>query len=410
MEVTPFSLRDHILVTAINAVKLYFLPFKGWRVSATEFRTSNLGIQQDDVMVPMSMVAALRDITCKNQGLLSEYWYESAEQHKQLRIAFNSRPRDREKIASLSSQLISDLNANLFKAVKENFDFLHNAFDQRDRVPPRICIKGYFRTEKDDEIITVYRDSLANDEHVTPRGSNTGFEHVVSKGTYFLCNNIPRAAFHGGYRNPRLNIETIKSDSNKYLSKFKNWNRYWVDGSNQSHYKSTLIVPMTFWNNQFGDTFLQSLDALPDSKRTIFGFLCIDHPKENYFHEELDVSLGYIVADFISMFMFARSVFIELSQTFRKVEGYLNQPDIEIEYDRIFEELRKQISNRSKPRSVREIEESSEAENFIWKFDNELLKYSRAWRKAEAMDAKNHSQQTGSPLRSESQLKSGVRN
>lgn len=388
MEITFSLLYEHIVVTAYNAVKTYFLPLQGWRAIANELRQSPLIKPNSNLLVPLSLVALLRDVVCKNQGMLSEYWYQSAELHKELRIAFTPPRKNRSEIKELASNLVKELNANLFKATKANFNLLHEVFEGRDKIQPRICIKGYFKTEKEGQIITVFRDRVASDHHKTPEGSNTGFDYVVENGTYYLCNDLPKAAFQGRYINPRLNVKKIENKTNRWAGLGRqNWDLYWLDQTKDSHYKSTLIIPMTFWNNHFESNFIRALDVFPNSKRTIFGFLCLDHVRSNFFNEELDVSVGYMYADFISMYLFARAVFIEISKTFEKVEKYLNAPEFDAEFEEILTKINELISKQHHMRSVREIDRSSKEENFLWKFDSELLKFASTCHNFEAAEA-----------------------
>lgn len=88
--------------------------------------------------------------------------------------------------------------------------------------------------------------------------------------------------------------------------------RRWKD---KLFYKSTLIVPMTLWNNDLSEEF-KELVNLDNVDRTIFGFLCFDHVDADYFDEENDVALGYVFADILSMYIFARLIYMESSKTF----------------------------------------------------------------------------------------------
>jgi len=56
-----------------------------------------------------------------------------------------------------------------------------------------------------------------------------------------------------------------------------------------------------------------------EDARTIFGYLCFDHVEENYFNDDIDIDVGYIFADIISLYMVTRSIYTELSTTYSKV-------------------------------------------------------------------------------------------
>jgi len=65
---------------------------------------------------------------------------------------------------------------------------------------------------------------------------------------------------------------------------------------------------MTLWNNDLSEEF-KELVNLENVDRTIFDFLCFDHVDVNYFDEEGDVALGYVFADIVSMYIFARLIY-----------------------------------------------------------------------------------------------------
>lgn len=50
--------------------------------------------------------------------------------------------------------------------------------------------------------------------------------------------------------------------------------------------------------------------------RAIYGFLCFDNHKSNYFIEDIDVSIGYIFADILSLYLIERLRYTKYSETF----------------------------------------------------------------------------------------------
>lgn len=377
MEITFSLLKQHIWATIINATQAYFLPLRGRRYRIDEYKVSPLSKPTEELNLSLSLLPVLREAVCENQGLISQYWYKSGENHKRLKNAFYSDKKNRGEVEEYARDLLKQLNSDLFRATKANFELLHSFFGSRDKIPPRICIKGYFKTADKEKVITVFRDRPAHDYHDTLPGSNAGFDHVVKTGRYFLCNDVPLATYEGRYRNPRLDYTTVEAIKKKGLSSLRRkWDRLWTDDVGSSHYSSTLIIPMTFANNWgLDDQFMEVLDTLPHQKRTIFGYLCIDHVDPNYFIEELDVSVGYMFADFIATYLFARAVFIEISKTFREVDRFLEEPSyVETDVDYI-QALTDALFKSEFTCSVREIEPSSEDENHLWRFDDELLEF-----------------------------------
>src|SRR5205085_1029937 len=151
---------------------------------------------------------------------------------------------------------------------------------------------------------------------------NTGFLSVKDSGRYFLENDIPNSARRGRYRNPRLDVSRLNSVSTGARLPWwtSDWDSYWVDYSrdkagDRSFYKSTLIVPLTLRNNALSKEFISSVN-LEGIDRYIFGYLCLDHRDSHYFDESTDIDIGYIFADLMSVFVFHRMVYTDLSKTF----------------------------------------------------------------------------------------------
>ncbi|RYZ88619.1 MAG: hypothetical protein EOP06_10635 [Proteobacteria bacterium] len=356
------------------------MPLGGWRFTTRE---AGATAAEDGAYVPLQTLQILRDAVCFNQGAFSQYWYLASELHKELKNELHKPIRDQLRLKSCRDHLTNELNNRFFEAATKNFDFLHRFYKGRSKTPPRICIKGYFKTSDRDRIITVLRDRPYPEGLGTIMGENTGFSSVANTGKYFICNDLVEATANGLYKNPRLNDAEVKSSSwlSRKLNVSRHWSSYWTSssgsGKNESYYTSTLITPMTFWNSEVDPRFLKPLESLPDQKRTILGFLCFDHVEKNYFDEELDVSISYMIADFLCMFLFARQVFMDLSTSYQSAEKSLQQ-ESSTEFD--IEHLRtliEQIGNQSQgPESVRDIQASSIDQNNIVRLDSLLATYS----------------------------------
>ena len=65
-----------------------------------------------------------------------------------------------------------------------------------------------------------------------------------------------------------------------------------------------MIIPMTALVNSFDDSFKNYL-GLNDEERIIFGFICFDSEDIGFFKDE-DVNIGYILSDFISLYISIR--------------------------------------------------------------------------------------------------------
>jgi len=299
-----------------------------------------------------ALLLLINRATCYNQGAFLDYSFLASERHKELKQVLNAEEANYTRLSELAASLINFLNQRLHESVVVNFKFLETYFQGRHPGPPRFCVKGNFRTADSDLIVSVFRDRAVNYVSDSECQENTGFQKVVASGKYYLQNDIPSAASRGEYINPRLKTLPVRNYEEKqhrkflrHLFKFSDtdyeWAECWEGGGDlSSAYKSTLIIPMTLVNSHMSSEFIQSL-KVKNVDRTIFGFLCIDHTKENYFREELDVHVGYIFADMISLYLFARLQYTEISETFHKVEQSLKNHDIEFGMEKLRQKFAK---------------------------------------------------------------------
>lgn len=319
----------------------------------------------------------MQKANCFNQSALIQYTYLMAEKHKALKDTHREHPDNTQKIEKKAKDLIYFLNKEFHKVVFRNFEILHSYFLDRSNVKPRICLKGNFKTHHSDVIITVFRDTLASyssDYNIT---ENTGFEEIARIGKYFLCNNIPKAAADGKYRNPRLDIPKIinASKHSRGMSELTlNWKEYWKgspSNDESSHYKSTLIIPMTLWNKDLSEEFRNKINA-KDIGRTIFGFLCVDHVEEDYFVDD-DVRVGYVLADLISNYVFQRSVYTDLSKTFGSIIKKLSRK-VDLVTEQIPGSIRwESVQDIGRFDSKMKLEETKD--NCLFGLDDELIEY-----------------------------------
>jgi len=185
-----------------------------------------------------------------------------------------------------------------------------------------------------------------------PVSANTGFNHVYTTSEPYLCNDIPKAVSLGKYKNPRLN----DIDAREYYKEFESsgkhddykwalsWNDLIYDDDTKNKipenekrppqeacYMSTMIIPMTLLNNEgLSDEFREHFH-IPrppggtSKSRAIWGFLCFDHVDTDYFVEKLDIPVGYIFADMLSLILINRLNYVTYSETFGKAEKYIDK-------------------------------------------------------------------------------------
>ena len=93
--------------------------------------------------------------------------------------------------------------------------------------------------------------------------------------------------------------------------------------------------------------FLEYFQA-EDADRMIFGYLCFDHEEAGYFQKD-DVSVGYIIADIISLYAFNRLNYTEYSNTFEKIKGSFSAQNYNLEkrFDEFLDKMLKAHSEKT---------------------------------------------------------------
>jgi len=385
---TPSLFVEYLAFVVKRSFKSYFAPFSYTSDNQSESLFSSFLLEKKGyISNKKTYMSFVRDLTCENQSMISNYWRMASECHKKLRLTkedLDIGKATNEELSNQFKEMVYSLNSHLFKYSEVNFDLLQRYFFGRSKSKPRICIKGHFKSEEEDKVITVFRDSTAEDSHITRLDSNTGFNYVVENGKYFLCNDIPKAVFNGKYLNPRINGGKVKKKSLlNFLTRDFIWDNLWVSGSENSKYKSTLIIPMTFWNNgsEHEKYLNESLEVLPNNKRTILGFLCLDHVDKNYFDKEVDVSIAYVIADYLAMILYSRLNFLELSATTNSIEKEVQKMQGWFDGEELIEDVLSRLSRSNKESvnnySVDGIEASTRGENNLWELDDELFQFSK---------------------------------
>lgn len=285
----------------------------------------------------------MREVICYNQGEYIQYNFLAGESHKTLKDSLRQSPTNAEKLCELCDQLEELLNKKLYYVSLQNFRFIKAYFRGRHGKEPRICIKGHYKEGEKDHIVQLIREKKVTYRSEYPLEDNSGFLFVKNHGRYFKCDDIPKSIVTDGYRNARIdptlahayyeqqNMSSTKSSDNHEFQFDELWVKCWKQDAGgtspidpTSCYKSTIIIPMTLWNNKLAPSFVRRLSekqkrAIDTKARTIFGYLCFDHVEENYFNDDVDIDVGYIFADIISLYMITRAIYTELSTTYSKV-------------------------------------------------------------------------------------------
>jgi hypothetical protein len=344
-------------------VRALFIPYQGKKLFEIDKKISRL---EKNILI-------IRKAICYNQGAYIQHSYICSENHKAVKEYYNSgvlndfKDFDVSVLKEKTSYFLNFLNKDLYKNIYKNYELLQAYFVGRDSVRPRLSIKGVFKTHGDeDKIITIFRDHNADYIADLDYLNNTAIKHVVTTGTYFIDNNIPVSVANDVYVNSRIDKDKVNeligrhSSYGKALKKIRGeWDQCWVGsgsvGNEQSHYKSTLVIPITLWNNNLTNEFKNIINKKDDAgyigdvDRYIFGLLCMDHVSENYFDEDCDVSVGYIFADMISLYIFNRVVYTEISNSFSKVEDYLDKSSVVMQLEKmkiLVDEMFKNIAQK----------------------------------------------------------------
>ena len=352
----------------------------------------------DPSIVPWSQSAAclalLQNATSYNHSKLVQYYYLTSQKHKDLKEAFYKKSRQPKMIALLLERLLNYSNQELFNAVTRNFSYLRVYFLQKAESAPRMCVKGNIFIDTENTVVSIFRDHVAPYHSDTAIEHNTGFYSIRNSGRYFLENNIPEASIIRNYVNPRLdhaklfsaahNVST--SDAVKAIT--EKWEEFWKDyepnkRGDELFYKSTMIIPLTLWDNEISPEFVESTKAkLPEIDRSVFGFLCFDHTEAGYFDARTDLPFGKIFADIICTYVFIRMLFLDLSNTFAEVETFLGKKQLPLKVHKLSKNQREGISS-ARPFAGQEMPSFTmptvaipEPTNLV-RTDRELLKFVR---------------------------------
>lgn len=180
------------------------------------------------------------------------------------------------------------------------------------------------------------RNEIPSEEY--PVDANSAFEYIHATGNYYFCPDIPERVKKQEYKNPRLIIsnalEYKKPSFRRLRERFfsgpdREWMKCWstpvVRSSRltlppEACYKSTLVVPMTLYNNQLSAEFRDLFRVKDISPQSIYGFFCLDNHMRYYFNDNEDVCMGYIFADLLSQYLITKLIYTENSETFSKAK------------------------------------------------------------------------------------------
>ncbi len=275
-----------------------------------------------------------------NTGSITNFQFEIERAHNELKNHLLN--QNKKELKEAITHFEETIYKSLFSVFEVNAEYLANYFAGRALRPPRIYLKFNY----DGRIISGFSSKPAEYYAKYSPEDNTGFYSIISRGNYFLLNNIPEAAKKNHYKNPRLKnscVASYKKNPLKYVRSLldKNytdtdWQKCWQhmrsDGSKikpsiESCYKSTLIVPISLPNNSLSFSFKEFFQ-IPESSGTILGFLCFDHVEENYFNASVDIDIATIFAHLLSSFFVDYLKHKTHSQVFKMAKEAIENKEI----------------------------------------------------------------------------------
>ena len=188
---------------------------------------------------------------------------------------------------------------NIFK---ENFKFIKNTFGSNDD-----NLKFTIKIINGKYVTDIFRGyDINNSFYEYEYINNTAFDEIMNNNKkYFYADNLEDLYKIGKYKNPR-----IKNKSEEWK---ECWSGYDNDDKTDNYYNSTLVIPMSITSDDedkessFFKAFFEETDKdIPT--RTIWGFICFDSKKTDYFKNlNLEnsnfIDLGYIISDILSIYL-----------------------------------------------------------------------------------------------------------
>ncbi len=319
---------------------------------------------------PRILSDVVKSGTCFNQGAFLDFLLLASERHKAFKESLpkNIETVVKEKARDKLQDLCVYLHGQTQRAAENNFRFIDRYFElTRKNTPilPRISVKLVDRLNDDEFVLDLARNHANVSACASsPINSNTGFEEILRSGKFHLINDIAKEVFSQRYKNPRLRMDHVdfisKSTTLRTTGNITpaQWRGLWIGAEHENNfrsaYRSTLIVPITLVNSAVSTEFRSVVrdhicpnENLRPIDRTIMGFLCLDHVDPYYFNEASDVDIGYMFADWLSLFLFVRYMYTTMSSSFQRCVS-------EFSSEEFIQKLRTQIEieNSSTPGSA----------------------------------------------------------
>jgi hypothetical protein len=287
----------------------------------------------------------IQDYTHTNQYFLVEYLFLANRKHQNLRNALDSKA-DKDKLKEIIFDLEDHFQTSFNEVFKETCKYINRYFSQelchrRPSIPVRISLKVIAYNQ----IVSLERFPPWEFEDIESNTfENSAFDYLSHAGSqeYYLCNSIPQAINEGKYKNKRIDIQKAEDYIDNYINKRPKteksndsldmeWAECWKKVRNEltgeaqipppeSCYKSTVVSPISLSSKDLKSSEFKKFFSLDDvsisaESKAIVGYLCLDHPVENYF-ETKDVRFIDIVSKFLSLYMLPELGYTQYSSTY----------------------------------------------------------------------------------------------
>ena len=275
---------------------------------------------------------SLREFICYNQKQIIKFEYVVSNLHKDFREAYNDKNISSDKIKELYEKLHIDSFILMEKIFKENFKFIKNTFGSNDE-----DLRFTVKIVNGDYVTDIFRSHTINNLFYESRyEENTVFDEIMNNGKkYFYSDNLEELYKRGEYKNPRLKDKELLLKGNIKWKEF--WNNYNDTKEINNYYNSTFVMPMSMTSDNedkqsgfYNRFFEQKSESIVQSQtRTIWGFVCLDSKKTDYFKsltlKNIDfIDLGYIVSDILSIYLVYFYNYTLTSETIINYEKSIN--------------------------------------------------------------------------------------
>ena len=270
--------------------------------------------------------------------------YACSNKHKKVReiVALLNAVEDAPRLGMLIQDLeaaLSDLDRYAYSKFDEafgtSFSYISDYFVSDSQYRPRACIKVI--TEEGVAPLVRRPKPFAFIEGLSAAPSeNSAFDEIMGDPVrHYICNDIPKQISSGQYKNNRIDMSIFQRMLKEYPDGHipdKAWKKCWkkvrltVDDTDETRpllepptamcYRSTLVVPMSLITQDLGQEFLNQFRISADTGTAVFGFLCFDHPEAGFFENE-DVDFGYMIADFLSLYIIQQLMYTDYSSVYK---------------------------------------------------------------------------------------------